>query len=465
MSQSNVFADRRLAQRSIQLAERIKEKGSCIINQVARNWSEQMGFYRLLQNERVSESCLISHLRSSCQARMAGSKEVLILSDSSDFDYSWARHRLEDSSGLGYIGNHKGLGYYLHASLAVDAQNGALLGKSDAKLWHRPQKNKQVSPSLYQTDLEEKESYRWIDSCLKSKSLAQPTQSLTFIQDREGDIYASFVLVPEPGRELLVRSKHDRSILSPTGAKRKLFEYLQEQPCRGSYPLAVRAEPRQNRSAHTAVMELRYCSIEIQRTTKPSFRYQRSFPLSIPIRAIEVRQRADTVPAGESPILWRLLTTHQITDWRDALRFVYWYTLRWIIEDFFRLLKKKGFQLEKAELESGYALRKLGLITMDSAIQVMQLRQARDGNAEIPLEEVFTEPEIDSLQAITPTLEGNTEKLKNPHPPKSLAWASWTIARLGGWKGYRSQRPPGVITFRRGLERFKDIHRGIQLRL
>jgi len=84
MSQSNVFADRRLAQRSIQLAERIKEKGSCIINQVARNWSEQMGFYRLLQNERVSESCLISHLRSSCQARMAGSKEVLILSDSSD---------------------------------------------------------------------------------------------------------------------------------------------------------------------------------------------------------------------------------------------------------------------------------------------------------------------------------------------------------------------------------------------
>jgi hypothetical protein len=36
-------------------------------------------------------------------------------------------------------------------------------------------------------------------------------------------------------------------------------------------------------------------------------------------------------------------------------------------------------------------------------------------------------------EAIGPTLEGNTERQKNPHPPHSLAWLAWIIARLGGW--------------------------------
>lgn len=37
----------------------------------------------------------------------------------------------------------------------------------------------------------------------------------------------------------------------------------------------------------------------------------------------------------------------------DATQIVYWYSLRWRIEDFFRLLKKKGFDLESSELETG----------------------------------------------------------------------------------------------------------------
>jgi hypothetical protein len=61
------------------------------------------------------------------------------------------------------------------------------------------------------------------------------------------------------------------------------------------------------------------------------------------------------------------------------------------------------------------------------------------------------------LEDVLPRFEGKTEKQKNPYPRNNLAWAAWIIARLGGWKGYASQRPPGVIIFHDGWMRFHDI--------
>ena len=46
---------------------------------------------------------------------------------------------------------------------------------------------------------------------------------------------------------------------------------------------------------------------------------------------------------------------------------------------------------------------------------------------------VFTEPEIETIAALNPTLEGKTERQQNPHLSRSLARAAWVIARLGSW--------------------------------
>jgi len=67
------------------------------------------------------------------------------------------------------------------------------------------------------------------------------------------------------------------------------------------------------------------------------------------------------------------------------------------------------------------------------------------------------------LKALGVKYQGKTEKLKNPHPAESLAWAAWQIARLGGWNGYATERPPGPITFSRGLQRFYAIAQGFSL--
>lgn len=100
---------------------------------------------------------------------------------------------------------------------------------------------------------------------------------------------------------------------------------------------------------------------------------------------------------------------------------------------------------------------------MSAAVRVLQLKQARDGAQDLPIQAVFEPQEQDCLAELNSNLQGNTLALQNPHPDKTLPWAAWIIARLGGWSGYASQRPPGVITLRNGLERFDAICLGWRL--
>ena len=92
-----------------------------------------------------------------------------------------------------------------------------------------------------------------------------------------------------------------------------------------------------------------------------------------------------------------------------------------------------------------------------AAIQTIQLLQARDGESQQNILDCFSTQEVELIQKLNPKLEGSTEKQKNPHPKDSHAFASWVIAHLGGWKGYKSHRPPGIKTISRGLVCFYQI--------
>jgi hypothetical protein len=73
-------------------------------------------------------------------------------------------------------------------------------------------------------------------------------------------------------------------------------------------------------------------------------------------------------------------------------------------------------------------------------------------------------PLIAALTALNHQIEARSKRLKNPHPPDSLAWAAWIIGRLCGWDGYPSSKPPGPITFKHGLEYFHAVAAGWSLR-
>src|SRR3546814_2979040 len=87
--------------------------------------------------------------------------------------------------------------------------------------------------------------------------------------------------------------------------------------------------------------------------------------------------------------LWRLLTTHAVTDVADARRIIGFYRQRWTIEQLFRTLKTKGFDVEALRLAEGGPFEKLVAASVVAAVTVLQLVHERDGRAARPLDDAF----------------------------------------------------------------------------
>jgi hypothetical protein len=113
---------------------------------------------------------------------------------------------------------------------------------------------------------------------------------------------------------------------------------------------------------------------------------------------------------------------------------------------------RKVWGWKESQLQTAERLLKLAAAALKAACIDMRLVRERDGVHGLPATTVFTKAEIKTLEALNPTPEGKTEKQQNPHPAGSLARTAWVIARPGSWHCYG--KPPGPVTFHRGMERF-----------
>jgi hypothetical protein len=156
------------------------------------------------------------------------------------------------------------------------------------------------------------------------------------------------------------------------------------------------------------------------------------------------------------------LTTIPVRTFEEALMIIEWYGCRWMIEEVFRILKKEGFDIEASELGSGKSVRKLCLLILDATIKIFQMRICLeiDEGEPLPACVCFNNEEIDLIEMQCNNLEGKTLKQKNPYAKKSLQYATWVIARLGGWKGYAKERKPGITTLWNGLKDFYSSFKG-----
>ena len=105
----------------------------------------------------------------------------------------------------------------------------------------------------------------------------------------------------------------------------------------------------------------------------------------------------------------------------------------------------------------------LAAMALVAAIRIMQLVFARDGRLKRPASDVLAPEFHPFARTLLHRLEGKTRKQKNPHREGTLAWLAWIIARLGGWNGYKSERPPGPITMHNGWQQFQAMQQGWSL--
>ena len=442
---TGVFEDKRLDKRAKRIADLLVHSRSSVVQGITENEAEQKGFYRFLENESVTEEHLITEIQSRCKKNVEG-QDVIVVQDTTSIGLSDHRNKLKPDSGVGLVGNKKGLGFLAHAALVFDADKNTMLGFPSMKLWHRREDKANNTTRIYKRQpIEQKESYKWIEVSKQSKKILSDARSITIVEDREGDIYEQFCIVPDEQTHLVIRNRDNRKLTN--GAY--LHQFLDQQPAAGTYEIEIEKDTRKNQVKRVATLEVRYTKVTIR---KPASVKGKAHPKELTLYAVAAQEINGS---KRESIKWRLLTTHCVENFEDALRIINIYRQRWYIEQVFRLLKKKGFAIESSELSSGWGIRKLTLLLLNNILRLMQLLMAYDNEEAQSTEEVFSEREIECLQHISETMS-----ITARFDRTSLSWASDIIGRLGGWKGNPKQRPPGPITMKRGLEKFGWIYRG-----
>jgi hypothetical protein len=390
----------------------------------------EMRITRFLHNPKVTVSEMTSAARERTCAQVAG-RHVLAIQDTSAL-------RVDE----------KGVGVSFHPVIAVDANAGMVLGLVDNLFLTRQGGERE---KRRQKSFDEKDSRRWLSGAESASALAEAGAAcVTVIEDREGDIYECFAFKPA-NVEKLVRAAQDRCLADGT----TLFSKAEIWDEAGRMTVELPAAP--GRKARKAELSIRFGKVEIKR---PKHRTSTDgLPATINLRLVVAREI--NPPEGEEPAQWFLLTTHQVNDIADARRIIGFYRLRWTIEQLFRTMKTKGFDVEALRQEQDGPLEKLVTAILIAAVKVMQLVAERDGEAKRPLSDVFDPDDQPALDQVCHTLEGKTVKQKNPHPKGSLAYAAWVFARLGGWTGYYGK--PGPIVMIKGLTQFHAIKHGWSL--
>ena len=443
--------DLRLVYRGNKVLRDLFSRSVHSIRQITRDESDAKGFYRFLQNDRVTEEDITSNLVANCRNACRG-RFVVCLQDTTEINLSSHSRRVKKDEYIGTTNakNDNGLGFFLHPSLVVDAARCIPYGYSDIKIWSRPLEfHSKFERAYKQLPIEEKESYKWIEVSKNTQSaLAEVVEGMVIVQDREGDIYEQFALIPDEKTDLLIRARTNRTLTDKT----KLFSCLSEQKLQGTYQVAVPA--RGKRKKRTAQIEIRYKPVELHKTATTSRAIVPSVTLYL-IEAGEVNYN------GADKICWRLLTTIPVDNVEIAKMCIEWYSWRWLVEEVFKILKKEGYNIEASELEYGASIRKMCLLTLEVIIQLFLMRLAyAEPEVELSADSCFTQEEQQFLEHQITQLEGKTEKQKNPYKEKDLKRYVWVIARLGGWKGYESKKYPGITTLWTGLKYFKAALQG-----
>jgi hypothetical protein len=431
------LGDQRLTKRFMRVVSDVAARPEATVPQACADAAATKGAYRFWDHEQVTPEAIRAAHRAKTVERVQQERTLLAIQDTTTLNLN--SH--PKTQGLGPIDAHKTQGLQVHSVLAVSSQ-GVPLGLLHQQVWARdaqPRGNKQKRK---QVPIEEKESYRWLQSLTATgQAVASGTHIIT-VADREADIYDLFALPRPAHMDLLIRAAYTRRVEADeqTG---KLWDLLEQQPTQGSMSLHLEHKPGQK--AREVTLTVRWKRLSIL-PPAPKGLHAVCEPLSL--TALLVTEAAP--PAGQEPLCWLLLTTLPVETFLQAQQCVRWYRYRWLIERYHFVLKS-GCRLEDLQLETAARLERALATYCIVAWRLLWLTYQARETPEVCCEVVFQPHEWQALYAIT----HRTTLL--PATPPTLQQAVRWVAQLGGFLARVSDGDPGVQTIWRGLRRLDDL--------
>jgi hypothetical protein len=439
------FGDARLERVGSALVASMQHNRTMCLHRLAKDRRQTRQFGAFLANRWVSTAEMVIYAGQQTARRVAG-RHILSIQDTTELHF--ASHTAS-KTGFGTGGNGVDPGLFLHPSLAVDADTGGIIGLVDCAIMNRTEGK---VTDRHKRPAEEKESRRWLDGAITAGDVLAAAAMITMVADRESDIYDLFARRPA-NVQLLCRSMHNRMLTDGTALAGCCTSWQEQSRDKIHVPV------RGTRPARQATVRLRFGTVSVRRPASAAEDSTDALSLSV----VDVKEIG--TPAAQEPVHWRLLTTHPVGTAEQARQIVAWYRMRWTIEQVFRSLKSHCLGIEDSQMQQAVGFTKLAMVALIAAVRSMQLVMARDGSTGQPVTDAVDPADMPALRCLSVSLEGRTEKLKNPHDPATLAWFCWIVGRLGGWSGYTSKgyRPAGPKTMHHGLLRLQRIVTGWHL--
>ncbi|HLG71620.1 MAG TPA: IS4 family transposase [Chloroflexota bacterium] len=440
LTYTSLLGDRRRFSRLQRLVSALVQHSEASLAQALASLAALKGAYRFFANRAVTPDAILQTARPDCLAKMAAAPRVLLIQDTTDLNFT--AHPA--TTGLGPTGTRRQRtqGLFVHSCLAASTA-GVPLGLAAQVLWCRDPAQAGSAQQRKQRDWGDKESHRWLTVEAASRAgLPAAVESVT-VADAEADLFALFAAPRPPQAHLLIRVAQPQRCLVDGQA---LGKVAAQAPVWGHYTVSVQASAK--RQARTAACTLRVTPVTLQppRTQPPG----RPWQAPVALMALWAEEEAASVPEGETPLQWLLLTTLPAASFVDAATCVGYYSQRWLIEQYHFLLKT-GCQAERLQLRQGERVERAVATLCLVAVRLLWLTYLARAQPDAPCTVAFDTAE---WQALCVARSGAATP---PAQPPPLREAVRLVAQLGGFLGRRGDGEPGPLTLWRGLQRLADL--------
>lgn len=439
------LGDFRRGKRLVKMAAGLVENIGCAISSSCGRMAAQL-VSRFFDREEITvDSVLETHIEKTGQKCWEAGL-VLAVQDTTYLDFTGHKDLVDELGPISSAVNSRGL--LMHSVLAVTPDKTPL-GLLGASLWSRDPESFGKGADKRKRLVEDKESNKWIEGLGQAEEATSENQPLVVVGDRESDVFALFAASRREKTDLLVRLNQNRAIVDDEHSL--MLEALDAVDDLGSYEIVV---PRSGkRKERTVSLKVKACSVDIK---APRHR-TKDIP-NQPVKLNLVRVYEVDAPAGIEPLEWILITSLGVNDLADARRVIYFYSVRWVIEEFHKVLKS-GCRVEHLQFETAERLKPAIAVLCVVACRVLHLTKVSRQNPEADIKIVCTETERSVLEKWM-----EMKKEKNPKITTAGEFVR-AVAILGGFMARKCDGNPGTKVVWQGLRRLDSLVEGYELAL